>query len=244
MSGHSHWAGIKHKKAAEDAKRGKVFSKLARIIALAAKEGGNNPATNPKLKDAIDYARSFNLPKDNIERAIKRGAGDVEGTTLVSCLLEAFGPGGTPLLVETITDNKNRTLAEIKTILAKHNGKLAGEGSVKWQFERKGIIAIKKPEGAKGPKEDLEFAAIDAGAEDLNWQEGGVLQIHTKTESLDKVKNNLKESGMKIQSATLGWVPKEEGTPEDEKTKNALAKLFEELDEHDDVHAIYSNISE
>src|SRR3989338_9983184 len=139
MSGHSHWAGIKHKKGIEDAKRGKVFSKLARIITIAAK-GGGDPASNPKLKDAIEYARSFNLPKENVERAIKKGTGELEGATLESYTLEAYGPDGIPLIIETITDNKNRTLGELRAILARYHGKMSGEGSVRWMFEQKGVV--------------------------------------------------------------------------------------------------------
>lgn len=239
MSGHSHWAGIKHKKEAADKKRGKIFSKLAKAITVAAKEGGGDPDMNPKLRDAMETARSFNLPKDNIERAIKKGTGELGGATLEEYTLEIYGPGGIPTIIEVITDNKNRTLTEIKTILNRHHGKFAGEGSVRWMFEKKGVIGVKTSEKSR---EDAELKTIDAGAEDVKWRGSDLLYAYTKQEDLDRVKNYLKEMGLEIESATLEWTPKEEVEVKDEKTKNDIIKLFEELDENDDVQSIYSNV--
>lgn len=239
MSGHSHWAGIKHKKEAADKKRGKIFSKLAKAITVAAKEGGGDPDMNPKLRDAMETARSFNLPKDNIERAIKKGTGELGGATLEEYTLEIYGPGGIPIIIEVITDNKNRTLTEIKTILNRHHGKFAGEGSVRWMFEKKGVIGVKTSEKSR---EDAELGTIDAGAEDVKWRGSDLLYAYTKQEDLDRVKNCLKEMGLEIESATLEWTPREEVEVKDEKTKNDIIKLFEELDENDDVQSIYSNV--
>lgn len=240
MSGHSHWAGIKHKKAAEDAKRGRVFSKLARIITLTAKEGGGDPATNPKLKDAMEYARSFNLPKENIERAIKRGTGEIAGAALLPYTLEAFAPGGVPTLIETITDNKNRTLAEIKTILARHNGKLAGEGNVRWRFTQRGALELKIQSEKLKNRDELELGMIEAGADDIKWGDE-IVKIYVPPENIAQAKTHLQNKGFEIESSNIEWVPKEEVEP-DEKTRKTLEKLFEDLDELDDVQTIYSNL--
>jgi len=236
MSGHSKWSTIKHKKAATDAKRGKIFGKLARLIIIAAKDGGD-PQVNSKLREAIDYARSFNLPKDNIERAIRKGTGELGGALLEAYVLEIYGPGGIPIICEIITDNKNRTLSEIKTILNKYGGKLAREGSVAWMFDKKGIIIVK---GSTSTREELELLAIDAGAEDVRWQDEHTLEIYTKSEELAKTKTALAKQKIEIESATLGWIPKE-GTEMNESTKEKLTKLFEELDEQEDIQDIFSN---
>lgn len=247
MSGHSHWHGIRHKKELEDKKRGKIFSKLSRMIQVAAKEGAD-PETNPKLRQALEEAKSFNMPKENIERAIKRGIGELEGAKLEEVIYEGFGPGGIALIIEGITDNKNRTLNEIKQILQKHNGKLANPGAVKWMFERKGVITINLKEQVLNPtdlskaKEELELKAIESGAEDINWHKTeDVLEIYTKPEQLEKVKKNLEARRIKIEAASLGWVPKEEiDLPKQEQEK--CEKLFSELDENDAVQNIFSNL--
>jgi len=243
MSGHSHWAGIKHKKGVEDAKRGKVFSKLARIITIAAKEGGD-PAMNPKLKDAIDYARSFNLPKENIERAIKKGTGEIEGAVFEPYTLEAYGPDGIPVIIEITTDNKNRALAELRSILTRYNGKIAGEGSVRWMFEQKGVVVLKLlVDQDEHTKESWELKAIDAGADDTQWGENGTLEIYTKPELLQRVEETLTKEGGMSESTRLEWVSKEEHHIENDEIKKKLRRLFEELDEHDDVQEIYSNVA-
>ncbi len=242
MSGHSHFSSIKHKKAITDAKRGKIFSKLARQISIAAKEKGGNPETNPALRLAIERAKSFNLPKENIERAIKKGIGKTEEAKLEKVIYEAYGPGGIAIIIEGITDNTNRTLNEIKQILNQNNGKLAGEGSVKWLFERKGIITIDP--GHQAPniktKEEIELLAIEAGAEDI-YPSNHYLDIYTKPEKTEEVKKILEEKGIKIESATLGWKTKNL-IQVNEKDKQNAQKLFEELDENDAVQEIYSNI--
>jgi YebC/PmpR family DNA-binding regulatory protein len=234
MSGHSHFASIKHKKGRADEARGKAFSKMARVIIIAAKDGGD-PESNAKLRLAIDQAKKINMPKDNIERAIKKGSGELEGEKMEEVTFEAYGPGGIAIIVEGITDNKNRTLGELKRILGQYNGKLAGEGSVKWMFERKGSILI---EESQKPKEELELLAIEAGAEDIKWREG-YLNIYTKIENLEEIKKILEEKGIEIESSSLDWVAKEEL---DVKEKESCEKLFSALDEDDDIQDIYSNL--
>lgn len=242
MSGHSHWHRIKHQKTTADLRKGQIFSKLSRAISIAAKNGGANPETNPSLRIAIERAKEFNMPKENIERAIKRGTGEIEGVHFENVLLEAYGPGGVAIIIEGITDNKNRTISAIKQILSKHNGKLAQEGSVRWLFERKGVITInvgdQMPNGES--KEDLELKVIEAGAEDIYWHKD-YLDVYTKIEDLEKVKENLKNKGIKIDTATLDWVAKKMITV-NEKERESLEKLFAALDENDDVQEIYSNL--
>jgi len=233
MSGHSHWSTIKHKKGAEDAKKGKIFSKISRMVSVAAKEG-KDPETNTKLRQAIEEAKKVNMPKENIERAIKKGTGELEGEQLEEVSFEALGPEGISIIMEGITDNKNRTLSEVKQILSKYNGKLADEGSVKWAFEQKGIIL------AKGEKQELELKAIESGAEDIFWHEG-MLEIQTKPEELGKVRGALEKKGVEIESSSLGWAAKEE-IEGSKKAKEVLEKIFEELDENDAIQNIYSNL--
>ncbi len=244
MSGHSHWHSIKHTKAVEDKKRGKIFSKISRIITMVAREKGADPEINPKLKLAIEKAKEFNVPKENIERAIKRGTGQEKGTKLEEFTLEAYGSGKTAIIIEGITDNKNRTLSEIKHILDSQDGKLASEGSVRWLFARKGVIIVNQKSKIKNQKEkeDLELIAIEAGAEDIFWH-NDKLDIYTKIEELEKVKKNLESQGIIIKSASLDWAPKETIEIEDLKIKENLNKLFEILDEQDDVQDIYSNLA-
>ncbi len=240
MSGHSHFSKIKHKKSITDAKRGQVFSKMARVIAIAAREGGADPETNSKLRLTIEQAKAMNLPKDNIERAIKKGGGETGETRLEEVLFEAYGPGGIAIIIEGITDNKNRALGEIKQILSQHNGKLAGEGSVKWLFERKGVVIVQTENQTSQFKEELELKAIEVGAEDVLW-DNGFLEVYTKANELENIKNDLEKQGQKIESASLAWIAKEEIEIE-EKQKQACQKLFESLDESDSVQEIYSNI--
>ncbi len=240
MSGHSHFKTIKYQKAIVDAKRSKVFSKLAREITIAAREGGD-PEFNSKLRLAIERGKSLNLSTENIERAIKRGAGELAGEKLEEVLFEAYGPGGIAIIIEGITDNKNRTLGEIKQILNQNSGKLAGEGSVKWMFERKGCITINiKNQISNIKKEELEMSAIEAEAEDVYWHDD-LLDIYTGTEDLAKIKKILEGRGIKIDSASLDWIAKEEISLS-EKNKESCQRLFEVLDENEAVQEIYSNI--
>jgi len=242
MSGHSHAKTIKHKKDIADAKKGKIFSKLGRLISIATKEKGGDPTTNAVLRMAIEKARSVNMPKDNVERAIKRGIGGLEGATLEGFLHEAYGPGGTALMIEGVTDNKNRTLSEIKHILDVHGGKFAQGGNVQWLFERKGTIAISMADDQlPTTKEDLELKAIDAGAEDVSWHDD-ILEVYTKIDDLEAVKKKLEAQNLIIESASLDWVPKNPVEIKEEKIKEELNRLFEALDENDDVQEIYSNL--
>ena len=243
MSGHSHAKTIRHQKNITDQKRGQMFSKMARVISVAVKEGGPNPETNAKLRVAVEEAKKNNMPKENVERAIKQAAGGAEGTNLEEVIFEAYGPGGIAIIVEGITDNKNRTLGEIKQIINQNGGKLVGEGGVKWMFERKGCLTLRitnLDELRIKNKEELEMLAIEAGASDIYWHDE-TLDVYTNTGELDKVKKNLEEKGIKTESVSLDWVPKEEISL-NAKTKESCQKLFEALDENDAVQEIYSNL--
>ncbi|MCK4454318.1 YebC/PmpR family DNA-binding transcriptional regulator [Candidatus Parcubacteria bacterium] len=243
MSGHSHFSSIKHKKEITDAKRGKIFSKLARQISVAVREKGSDPETNSGLRLVIEKAKSVNMPKDNIERAIKRGTGELAEEKLEEVMYEAYGPGGIAIIIEGITDNKNRALGEIKQILNQAGGKLADSGSVKWMFERKGAIIIEIPKSEiRNPKfkENLELKVIEAGADDIYWH-NETLDVYTKPEDLEKVKKNLEEQGIRAESASLDWVAKDEIKLEEKEAK-AAERLFELLDENEAVQEIYSNL--
>lgn len=245
MSGHSHWSTIKHKKGTADKKRGKIFSKLSRIIAVAAREGGDDPETNPQLRLAIEKAKEFNFSKENIKKAIQRGTGQIKGGKLERVIYEAYGPGNAAIIIEGITDNKNRTLTEINQMLNQHGGKLADPGSVKWMFERKGAIVISKNKDQT--KEELELKAIEAGAEDIYWHkdeeepEKELLDVYTRVEDLEKTKQRLENLGLKIEAASLDWVAKQQiDLPETK--KESCQKLFEDLDDNEAIQDIYSNI--
>ena len=242
MSGHSHSKTIKHQKNITDQKRGQMFSKMARVISVAVKEGGANPETNNKLKVAMEQAKQLNMPKENIERAIKQATGGEEATNLAEVLFEAYGPGGIAVIIEGITDNKNRTLGEIKQIINQNGGKLVGEGGVKWMFERKGcmIVDLKLQIEDLQNREKLEMLAIEAGASDIYWHDE-TLDVYTNTGELDRVKKSLEEKGISIESASLDWVAKEQ-IELNEKQKESSQKLFEALDENDAVQEIYSNM--
>ena len=244
MSGHSHAKTIKHQKELTDKKRGQMFSKMARVISVAVKEGGPNPETNSRLRMAIEMARNFNMPRENVDRAIQRAAGSDSAENLEEVSYEAYGPGGIAIIIEGITDNKNRSLGEIKQVLTQNNGKLVGEGAVKWMFDRKGCITVNFQSSISNfqTKEQLELAVIEAGVEDVHWYDNN-LDVYTKIENLEKIKKNLEEKGIKIESASLDWVPKEEIIA-DEKIKESCEKLFDALDELESVQNTYSNIKE
>lgn len=242
MSGHSKWANIKTRKEGQDKKKGKVFSKMAKLIEIAARKGGD-PETNPSLRLIIEKARSFNMPNDNVARAIKKGTGeDKEGGHLEEGLYEAYGPEGSQIIIETITDNKNRTLSEVRHILTERGGRLAESGSVKWNFNQMGAIFIDKTKASSQNKEELELRLIDAGAEDIKWK-NEALEIYTKSENLENLKEVIKNQGIEIEESGLGWVPKNEIEIRDPQTKKQIESLFEELDENDDVKDIYSNVN-
>lgn len=238
MSGHSHWAGIKQRKGVNDAKRANVFTKYGRLITIAAKEGGGNPDMNFKLKMAIDRARFENMPKDTIERAIKKGTGELkDGNDIEEIIYEGYGPGNVAMLIKTASDNRNRTGSEIRSILTKAGGKPASEGGVKFMFKLVGNIAVAV--GEKDPYE-IEMAAIEAGAEDTLY-EGDIVLVYTKIEDLQKVKENLEKAGERIEGAELVYAPLQKTVLEAD-SKIDYEKLLEKLDEHDDVQEIYDNL--
>jgi len=241
MSGHSKWSKIKRGKAITDAKRGKVFSKYVKMISVAAREKGGDPKTNPTLRMVIEKARSENMPYENIERAIKKGTGEIEGARMENFTYEAYAPGGIALIIEGITDNKNRTLSEIKHMISTLGGKFAESGSVSYLFQKKGVIIINNEE-KKIPKEDLELMAIESGAEDMKWVDENILEIYTKPEELDAIKKSLEENGASADSSSLDWVAMSEIAAPDEKTNAQVERLMDALDEHDDVNEIYSNL--
>lgn len=222
-----------------------MFSKMASVISVAVKEGGANPETNNKLKVVMEQAKQFNMPKDNIERAIKQATGGEAAANLAEMVFEAYGPGGIAIIIEAITVNKNRALGEVKQALSQYGGKLVGEGAIRWMFERKGamIVDLKSQVENFKNKEALELAAIEAGAQDIYWGDDDILNIYTKTEELEKVRKALEGKGAKTEGASLDWVPKEE-IEVNEKIKESCEKLFEALDGTDSVQEIYSNIKQ
>lgn len=237
MSGHSHWAGIKQKKAVTDAKRASIFTKLAQNITIAAKDGGGNPDANFKLRLAIDQAQAANMPKDNIERAIKRGTGELKGEEIQEVVYEGYGPGNVAMLIKTTTDNKNRTVGEIKAILSKSGGKMVPAGSVSFLFKQVGNIGI---EATGDQTAEFELQAIDAGAEDISYSDG-LLNVYTAPETLKQVKDGLEKQGIKISGAGLVFVPVQKISI-DENTRASYDKLLEKLDDHPDVQEIFDNL--
>lgn len=231
MSGHSKWATTKRKKATIDAKRSANFTKLANIISVAARSGGD-PATNFKLRMAIDKARSFSLPKENVERAIKKGTGELSGSQIEELVYEGFGPEGIAFVIEVVTDNKNRASSEIKHLMTKYGGSLGGPGSTMWMFEQKGVITLDKKE--LGDEEQLEL--IDAGAEDIKTNEG--VTVYTSVENFETVKKKIESLRLPILESDLEYVAKDLIKPAKEE---GLINLFESLDECDDVSNFYSN---
>ncbi len=237
MSGHSKWSTIKHKKAAQDAKRGKIFTKLIKEITVAARLGGGDPAANPRLRAAIESAKAANMPKNNIERAIKKGTGELEGVSYEEVTYEGYGPGGVAVLVETITDNRQRTVAEVRHIFAKRGGNLGEPGSVAWIFEKKGLIVVEKD---KVDEDTLMAAALEAEAEDIS-DAGSEWEIETSPEDLSRVKKALEDKGIEILSAKVTMVPSNIVKVEDEKKAQQLIALMNALEENDDVQNVYAN---
>jgi YebC/PmpR family DNA-binding regulatory protein len=236
MSGHSKWASIKHKKKATDAKRGQLFTKLARAIQTAAREGGGDPAGNAALATAIEKARQASMPKDNIERAIAKGSGaDGSGENFESITYEGYGPGGVAVLVDALTDNRNRTSADMRHIFSKHGGSLGEPGSVAWIFEKKGEIVV---DGERYSEDDL-FPAIDAGAEDVAVDEN-VFEVITDPASFLEVKRALEEAGVELESADIAMRPTSEVRVEEDKV-GTLMRLLEALEDNDDVQGVHAN---
>ena len=238
MSGHSKWSSIKHQKGVADARRGKVFTKLTKEIMLAVRQNGANPDTNYHLRLAIQKARDNNMPTDNIARAIKRGEGTLEGANILAEItLEGYGPEGAAILVEAVTDNRNRTVQEVRSIFTKGGGNLAESGSVTWLFNSRGLITIEADGQAA---EDVEFKAIDAGAEDVEAQPG-LVEIYTKPNELEIVRKALEESGVVICTAELTKVPKSTVQLDDSKALQVL-RLMEKMEEIDDTQNVYTNV--
>lgn len=236
MAGHSHWAQIKRKKAAQDAKRGQLFTKLIREIIIAVKTGGSgDPDLNPRLRAAIQAAKAANMPKDNIERAIKKALGLEGGTQYEEATFEGYGPGGVAILIHAITDNRRRTVSEIRHLFSKHGGNLAEPGAVSWIFEQKGLIVVPR----KNEEKVLEIA-IERGVEDTKEYESEI-EIVTDPSQFEEVKRALEENQIEIISAKVTLVPKTIVPVSDEQTASSLLKLMEALDDHDDVQQIYAN---
>jgi YebC/PmpR family DNA-binding regulatory protein len=237
VSGHSKWSTIKHKKGAADAKRGKLFTKLSRSILVAAKEGGPDPATNMALANAIEKARSYSMPKDNIDRAIAKGAGTgADAAAYETVTYEGYGPGGVALFLEALTDNRNRTAADVRSAFTKNDGNLGESGSVAWLFERKGVILV----DGSADEDELMLTAADAGAEDIEQDESS-FRVTTAPEALHAVRTGLEEAGFSIESAEATMVPKTSVEIEDEAMARKVVRLMDELEENDDVQAVYSN---
>ncbi len=238
MSGHSKWSSIKHKKGAADAKRGQLFSKLSRAILVAAKEGGGDPTNNLALQNAIEKARSYSMPKDNIDRAIAKGSGaDADANSFETIVYEGYGPEGVALIVEALTDNKNRTAADVRHLFAKHGGNLGATGAVAWQFERLGVIVV----AADGKdEEELLLVAADAGADDVQ-EDGSSFQVTSPPEALSAVRAAVEQTGFTVESAELQLVPRTTVSIDDEAKARQVMRLVDALEENDDVQDVYAN---
>ena len=236
MSGHSKWSTIKRKKAAIDAKKGKLFTKLIKEITIAARNGGGDPNANPRLRLAVDNAKGANMPADNIDRAIKKATGELEGTTYHELMYEGYAPGGAALLVESVTDNKNRTVAEVRHIFSKYGGSMAESNSVAWMFERKGIITL--PRQDKTEDEMMEII-IEAGAEDLLTEEE-FFEVTTSLEDFEPVRKSLIEAEMEIDNASLQWIAKNDVAVSGENVEKVMT-IVEMLEDIDDVQNVYTN---
>ncbi len=236
MSGHSKWSQIKHKKAKTDAARGKAFSKTIRLITVAARQGGGNPETNARLRIAIQKAREMNMPQENIEKAIKRGTGELEGINYEEVIYEGYAPGGVAVMVEATTDNRNRTTAEIRHIFSRRGGSLAESGSVSWIFERKGLISFEKD---NIDEEELMMVAIEAGAEDIEEGES-IIDVITSPSDFERVREAIEHAGIPYVLAQVTMLPKTRVNLEG-KTAQQVLELIDALEEHDDVQEVYSN---
>jgi YebC/PmpR family DNA-binding regulatory protein len=237
MAGHSKWANIKHRKGAVDAKRGKIFTKLIKEITVAARMGGGDPDANPRLRSAIVAAKAVNMPKDNVERGIKKGTGELEGVNYEEILYEGYGPGGVAVLVECMTDNRNRTVADIRSFFSKANGNLGESGCVAWMFDKKGSIMIDKD---VIDEEKLMEVALEAGAEDV-VDDGSVFQVLTAPEDLETVREAVETAGISYDEANLSMIPQNVVEVTDEKTAGQLMKLLDNLEDNDDVQNVHAN---
>lgn len=236
MSGHSKWASIKHKKAAADSKRGKIFTRLIREIAVAARMGGGDPETNARLRKVISDAKAANMPNDNIKRAIQKGTGELEGASYEEMTYEGYGPGGVAIFLEVVTDNKNRTVAELRHIFSKNAGNFGESGCVAWMFDRKGYIVVEK---ASSSEDTLLDIILEAGADDLQ-EDGSNFEIFTAPDSYEGVVEALNEKGIPIAASNLGYIPQNYVQVEGKQAQQVL-RLMEELEDHDDVQNVWSN---
>ena len=237
MSGHSKWASIKHKKGAADAKRGKVFTKIIREISIAARLGGGDPEANPRLRTAVLKAKMANMPKDNVDRAIKKGTGDLEGSEYVELTYEAYGPGGVAVLIEALTDNKNRTAAELRHVLSRGGGNLGESCSVSYLFKRKGLITL---DASQYSEDAVLEVALEAGAEDVAKTDGDI-EVITEPEDFESVLGALEKASLEQSSAELTMIADAYITLAEDKTRQAL-RLIENLEDHDDVQSVASNL--
>jgi YebC/PmpR family DNA-binding regulatory protein len=237
MSGHSKWSTIKHKKGAADAKRGKIFTRILKEMTVAARLGGGDPAGNPRLRAAVAEAKANNMPKDNIDRAIKRGTGELEGATYEEITYEGYGPGGVAIIVEALTDNTNRTTPEIRHIFEKNGGNLGTPGSVRFQFEKKGYFAVEK--SAVGEDKLMEIA-LEAGADDLQSDDPDAYEIYTTPDTFEAVRQALEANKIPAAEAKLGMIPANYVSVDEQKSKQIM-RLLETLDDHDDTQNVWSN---
>jgi YebC/PmpR family DNA-binding regulatory protein len=238
LSGHSKWSSIKHKKGAADAKRGQLFSKLSRAIIVAAKQGGGDPTNNLALQNAIEKARSYSMPKDNIDRAVAKGSGaDADADAFESIMYEGYGPEGVAVIVEALTDNRNRTAADVRHTFAKHGGNLGTTGAVAWQFDRRGVVVV-PADGVD--EEELLLVAADAGADDIN-RDGDVFEVTSAPESLSSVREAIESAGFAVDNAELALVPKTTVTIDDEAKARQVMRMIDALEENDDVQDVYAN---
>ncbi len=236
MSGHSKWSSIKHKKAATDAKRGNLFTRFIRELTIAARSGGGDPESNSRLRHAIEGARAVNMPSDNIKKAIQRGTGELEGVNYEEFSYEGYGPGGVAILADAMTDNKNRTVSEVRHVFEKYNGNLGQQGCVSWMFTRKGVILV--PQAAIGEDELMEIV-LENGAEDM-VKEGNSYEITTTTEDFDKVREALKAKKLPVESAEIAKVPSTYIKLEGRQAEQML-KLYDKLEELDDIQNVWAN---
>jgi YebC/PmpR family DNA-binding regulatory protein len=237
VSGHSKWSSIKHKKGAADAKRGKLFSKLSRAIIVAAKEGGGDPANNLSLQNAIEKARSYSMPKDNIERAIARGSGqDADAATFETIVYEGYASGGVAVIAEALTDNRNRTAADVRHIFAKHDGNLGEAGSVAWLFERRGVVVV----DGSADEDELTLIAAEGGADDVQ-RDGSTWEVTAAPEYLSAVREAVEGGGFTVENAELAMVPKTTIEVDDENQAKKVLRLIDALEENDDVQEVYAN---
>jgi YebC/PmpR family DNA-binding regulatory protein len=238
VSGHSKWSSIKHKKGAADAKRGKLFSKLSRAIIVAAKEGGGDPSGNLALQNAIEKAKSYSMPKDNIDRAIAKGSGaDADASAFETVVYEGYGPSGVAVIVEALTDNRNRTASDVRHVFAKNDGNLGGSGAVSWLFERRGVVIVE----ADGADEDeLTLAAAEGGAEDVT-RDGSTFQITAAPEQLAAVREAVEAAGFRVDASELTMVPKTTVEVAEESEAKKVLRLMDQLEDNDDVQDVYAN---